>query len=142
MGTVVKLSPLFLFLGVLLIQCLTPRIVQAEEIIDEVFLLERQDSLLAFSSLRNNWFAMDLQPGETVIKSMYDGNVAVAYTTKRALAFSGITGRWSEIAFRIRETVSSISAQGNVATVITNIRALGFSANTGAWVESQFKISQ
>ena len=45
---------------------------------------------------------------------MYDGNVAVAYTSERALAFSGLTGRWTEERFRIRETVVSLSADGNV----------------------------
>ena len=73
---------------------------------------------------------------------MYAGNVAVAYTSERALAFSAITGRWTEEGFRIRESVTSISAEGNVGTVITNIRALGFSAQTGAWVESQFNIGK
>jgi hypothetical protein len=137
-----KLSRLFLFFAFLLLVSVAPRITQSEELINEVFLLERQDSLLAFSGLRNNWFEKSLRTGETVIKSIYDGNVAVAYTTERALAFSGITGRWTEEGFRIRESVTSISAQGNVGTVITNIRALGFSANTGVWVESQFNIGK
>ena len=118
----------------------TPTVVFAEEIINEVYLLERPNTLLAFSGIKNNWFELDLHTGETVIKSTYDGNVAVVCTSERALAFSGITGRWSEERLRIRETMVSISAKGNVATVITNIRALGFSAQTGAWVESQFSI--
>jgi hypothetical protein len=137
-----KLFPRFLFFTVLLLVSLAPRIVQSEEILNEVFLVERQDRLLAFSGLRNNWFEKKLRTGETVIKSMYDGNVAVAYTTERALAFSGITGRWAEIGFRIREAVTSISAEGNIGTLTTNIRALGFSAKTGVWVESQFNIGQ
>jgi len=133
----------FLVIIVLLVPAmLTPRVVLAEEIINEVFLLERPDRLLAFSGLRNNWFRMELHAGEKVVKSMYDGNVAVAYTTERALAFSGITGRWAEERLRIREAVESISAKGNVGTVITSIRALGFSAQTGAWVESQFTIDR
>ncbi|KPK36995.1 MAG: hypothetical protein AMK70_00180 [Nitrospira bacterium SG8_35_1] len=137
-----KLFPLFLLFAVLLLVPVAPRIIQSEELINEVFLLERQDRLLAFSSLRNNWFEKELRTGEAVVKSMYDGNVAIAYTTDRALAFSGITGRWAEEGFRIRESVTSINAEGNVGTVITNIRALGFSAKTGIWVESQFKIGQ
>jgi hypothetical protein len=127
--------------AILLVILLPPRFIRADEIVNEVYLLERQDKLLAFSGLRNNWFEKDLRPGETVIKSTYDGNVAVAYTGERALAFSGITGRWSEKRFRIREYVISISAKGDIGTVITNIRALGFSAQTGAWVETQLGIS-
>jgi len=133
-----KLPSLFLFLGLLLLVLLAPQVIHPEEIIDEVFLLERNDRLLAFSGLRNNWFEKKLRTGETVVKNMYAGNVGIAYTTERALGFSGITGRWAEESFRIRESVLSISAAGNVGTVITNIRALGFSAQTGVWVESQF----
>ena len=135
-----KLASLFLFIAALFIVLVVPQILQAEEIINEVFLLERHDKLLAFSGLRNNWFEKELRTGETVVKSMHDGNVAVAYTNKRSLAFSGITGRWTEERFRIRESVVSISAEGNVGTVITNIRALGFSAKTGVWVESLFNV--
>jgi len=137
-----KLFLFFLVFIMMLLVAADPKPIQSEEISNEVFLVERQDSLLAFSGLRNNWFEKKLRTGETVIKSMYDGNVAVAYTADRALAFSGITGRWAEKSFRIRESVTTISAEGNVATVITNIRALGFSAKTGVWVESNFKISQ
>ena len=137
-----KLSTLLLFLSALLLVLVSPQIIQADEIVNEVFLLERHDRLLAFSGLRNNWFEKKLRPGETVVKSMHDGNVAVAYTTERALAFSGITGRWIEEKFRIRETVVSISTEGNVGTVLTHIRALGFSAKTGVWVESQFNIGE
>ena len=135
-----KLISFFLFWASLLIVLGSPQIIQSEEIINEVFLLEKPNKLLAFSGLRNNWFEKELRPGETIVKSMYDGNVAVAYTNERALAFSGITGRWTEERFRIRETVVSISAAGNVGTVITTIRALGFSAKTGVWVASQFTL--
>jgi hypothetical protein len=137
-----KRFSLFLLIITLLLVLAAPRAIQSEELINEVFLLERQDRLLAFSGLRNNWFEKKLRTGETVVKSMHDGNVAVAYTTERALAFSGITGRWAEVGFRIRESVTSISAKGDVGTLITNIRALGFSAKTGVWVESQFNIGQ
>jgi hypothetical protein len=137
-----KLFTPFLFILPLLLALTAPAAVLSDELINEVFLLERHDKLLAFSGLKNNWFEKDLHTGETVVKSIYEGNVAVAYTTERALAFSGITGRWSEERFRIRETVKSISAEGNVGTVITNIRALGFSAKTGVWVESLFNIGQ
>jgi hypothetical protein len=135
-----KLFSLFLFLAALLFVLGSPQIIQSEKIINEVFLLERHDKLLAFSGLRNNWFEQKLHTGEKVVKSLYDGNVAVAYTNERALAFSGITGRWIAERFRIRESVVSISADGNVGTVVTSIRALGFSAKTGVWVESQFNI--
>ena len=137
-----KPFPLFIILTVLLPALISPQIIKSEEIINEVFLLERPDRLLAFSGVRNNWFEKELLTGESVVKSMHDGNVAVAYTTERALAFSGITGRWTEERFRIRETVTSISAEGNVGTLITNVRALGFSAKTGVWVESLFNIGQ
>ena len=137
-----KLSSLILFITALFIVLVVPQISKSEEIINEVFLLERPDKLLAFSGLRNNWFEKELRTGETVIKSMHDGNVAVAYTTERSLAFSGITGRWTEERFRIRESVVSMSAEGNVGTVITNIRALGFSAKTGVWVESLFNVAK
>ena len=134
---------LFLVISIWLFVGFTgPRILLAEEIYDEVFLLERPDKLLAFSGLRNNWFEKDLRTGESVGKIMYGGNVAVASTNERALAFSGVTGRWAEENLRIRESVLSISAQGNIGTVITNIRALGFSAQTVIWVESQFKIGK
>lgn len=113
-----------------------------EEVTTEVFLLAREDQLLAFSGQRNRWFPVDLRPGETVVKSMHGGNVAVASTGERALAFSAITGRWAEEALRIRETVESVSAEGNIGTVVTNIRVLGFSASTGAWVESRFSLEK
>jgi len=137
-----KLSRLFLLFAFLLLVLTAPGAIRSEELVTEVFLLERQDSLLAFSGLRNNWSEKELRTGETVVKSMHDGNVAVAYTTERALAFSGLTGRWAEESLRIRESVISISAEGNVGTVITNIRALGFSAKTGVWVESHFNIGK
>lgn len=137
-----KLIPLLSLYSLLLLISVMPGIVQSEELINEVVLLEKQDMLLAFSGQRNNWFEKKLRTGETVIKSMYDGNVAIAYTSERALAFSGITGRWAEESFRIRESVTSISADGNVGTVVTNIRALGFSAQTGIWVESQFTLDR
>jgi len=126
----------FIVFAFLLTVIAWPQVIHPEEIINEVFLLERPDQLLAFSGRRNNWFAKDLRTGETVAKSMYAGNVAVAYTNERALAFSAVTGRWIEEGLRIRESVLSISAEGNVGTVITNIRALGFSAQSGTWVES------
>ena len=135
-----KSHSIILIAAVMLTLFVTPPVIRAEEIINEVFLLERPDELLAFSGLRNNWFEKRLNTGETVIKSIYNGNVAVAHTNQRALAFSGITGRWTEKRFRIRESAVSISAEGNVATVVTNIRALGFSAKTGIWVESLFTV--
>ena len=137
-----KLNSPFLFILPLLLVLISPGTILSEEIINEVFLLEKHVKLLAFSGLKNNWFGKDLRTGETVVKSIYEGNVAVAYTTERALAFSGITGRWSEERFRIRESVISISAEGNVGTIISNIRALGFSARTGVWVESLFNIGE
>jgi len=135
-----KLYSPFLFIIPLLLVLISPGTIFSEEIINEVFLLEKNDKLLAFSGLKSNWFEKKLRTGETVVKSIYEGNVAIAYTSERALAFSGITGRWSEERFRIRESVVSISAEGNVGTVITNIRALGFSSKTGNWVESLFNI--
>ena len=135
-----KLYSPFLLIIPLLLVLISPGTVLSEEIINEVFLLEKNDKLLAFSGLKSNWFEKKLRTGETVVKSIYEGNVAIAYTSERALAFSGITGRWSEERFRIRESVVSISAEGNVGTVITNIRALGFSSKTGNWVESLFNI--
>ena len=135
-----KLYSPFLLIIPLLLVLISPGTIFSEEIINEVFLLEKNDKLLAFSGLKSNWFEKKLRTGETVVKSIYEGNVAIAYTSERALAFSGITGRWSEERFRIRESVVSISAEGNVGTVITNIRALGFSSKTGNWVESLFNI--
>ena len=119
---------------------ISPQISLSADIYNEVYLLPKDNKLLAFSGLQNKWSEKDLGTGETVVKSDYDGNVAVAYTQDRALAFSGITGRWSEERFRIHETVESIKAQGNVGTIITNIRALAFSAKKGIWVESVFDI--
>ena len=131
-----------LFFIPLLFSLFAPQNIYGAEIINEVFLLEKHDKLLAFSGLRNNWFEKELHSGEKVVESRHDGNVAVAYTSERALAFSAITGRWTEERFRIRETIVSITAEGNVATVITNIRALGFSAKTGVWVGSQFSLGK
>ena len=137
-----KLNLSFLLIFSFLIICIAPQTTHAEELVNEVFLLERDDKVMAFSGLGNRWFEKKLHSGETVIKSTYNGNVAVAYTTERALAFSAIKNRWAEERFRIRESVTSISAEGNVATVITTSRALGFSAKTGRWVESQFNLRQ
>jgi len=137
-----KLFSPFLFVLSLLLVLIFSQTVRSEELTNEVFLLERNDKLMAFSSLGNNWFEKKLHTGETVVKSIYDGNVAVAYTSERALAFSGISNRWSEERFRIRESVVSISAEGNVGTIITTIRALGFSAKSGGWIESFFTIGQ
>lgn len=129
-----------LFIFTLISAAAFPSSLKAAEIFNEVYLLVKNDKLLAFSSLQNKWSEKDLRSGERVIESKYDGNVAVAYTQDRALAFSGITGRWSTERFRIHETVESLTAAGNVGTVITNIRALAFSAKTGSWVESIFDI--
>ena len=137
-----KTNLAFLFFLPLLFLLISPQTTLSEEIINEVYLLERHDKILAFSGLKNNWFEKKLHTDETVVKSIYDGNVAVAYTSERAFAFSGITGRWSEERFRIRESVISISAEGNVGTIITNIRALGFSSKTGVWVESLFNLGE
>jgi len=127
---------LFVFFTVLFV----PTAIIAEDDTNEVFLLEKADKLLAFSSRENNWFEQRLRPGEIVVKSEYDGNVAVAYTNLRIFGFSAYTGRWVEEKLRIREIVASINANGNVGTVITDIRALGFSARTGVWIEKQFGI--
>jgi len=132
---------LFSFLVIVsLLNWIYPQTSIAEEIVNEVYLLVRNDKLLAYSGVQNKWSEKDLRTNETVVKSVYDGNVAVAYTSDRALAFSGITGRWAETRFRIHETVESIRAEGNVGTVITNIRALAFSAKTGNWIESVFDL--
>lgn len=124
--------------------CLTtffvPQVTIAEEDTNEVFLLNKGDKLLAFSGIENNWFEQRLRPGEVVVKSKYDGNVAVAHTNFRVFGFSAYTGRWVEEKLRIKEIVSSIDANGNVGTAITDIRALGFSARTGVWIEKQFSI--
>jgi hypothetical protein len=112
----------------------------AEDDTNEVFLLEKGDKLLAFSGRENNWFEQRLRPGEIIVKSKFDGNVAVAYTNLRIFGFSAHTGRWVEEKLRIKEIVSSIDANGNVGTAITDIRALGFSARTGVWVEKLFSI--
>ena len=114
----------------------------AEEIATDVFLLVREDRVLAFSGQRNRWFEIDLRPGETVVKNAHGGNVAVASNGERALAFSAMNRRWTVEALRIRETVESVSAEGNIGTVVTNIRALGFSAATGAWVETRFSLGK
>lgn len=131
--------PRQLLIPVLLLLMLgLPQPLLSEETADEVFLLEKQGALLAFSGLRNRWIPQDLRAGETVVKSVYDGNVGVAYTNERVLGFSTITNRWAEERLRIRESVESISAEGNIGTAITNTRALGFSARKGVWVESLF----
>ena len=127
---------LFVFFATLFV----PAVIIAEDDTNEVFLLEKSDKLLAFSGRENNWFEQRLRPGEIVIKSKFDGNVAVAYTNLMIFGFSAYTGRWVEKKLRIKEVVTSIDANGNVGTVITDIRALGFSARTGVWVEKQFSI--
>ena len=137
-----RLSLSFLVILNLATALISPQPLAADEIINEVYLLVRNDKLLAFSGIQNKWSEKNLRAGETVAESKYDGNVAVAYTKDRALAFSGLTGRWAEERLRIRETVISISAKGNVATVITDIRALGFGAQKGVWLESQFDIGE
>jgi hypothetical protein len=131
---------LHVIIAILILVFMSPQNVQSEELVNNVFLLEKQDRLLAFSGQSNRWFAKDLRTGEKVIKSTYDGNVAIAYTNERALAFSAITNRWAGERFRIRESVASISAEGNIGTVITDIRALGFNARNGVWVESLFTL--
>ena len=127
---------LFVFFATLFL----PAVIIAEDDTNEVFLLEKSDKLLAFSGRENNWFEQRLRPGEIVVKSKFDGNVAVVYTNVRIFGFSAYTGRWVEEKLRIKEIVSSIDANGNVGTAITDIRALGFSARTGVWVEKQFSI--
>ena len=133
-----KYIPLFLFFWIVAFSM--PSAVIAEDDINEVFLLEKGDKLLAFSGRENSWFEQRLRPGEIIVKSTFDGNVAIAYTNLRIFGFSAYTGRWVEEKLRIREIVSSIDANGNVGTVITDIRALGFSARTGVWVEKRFRI--
>ncbi len=133
-----KYIPLFLFF--LVVAFFMPSSVIAEDDTNEVFLLEKGDKLLAFSGHENNWFEQRLRPGEIVVKSKFDGNVAIAYTNLRIFGFSAYTGRWVEEKLRIKEIVSSIDANGNVGTAITDIRALGFSARTGVWIEKQFRI--
>ena len=129
-----------LFFLIFLTTLFIPQPIFAEDDTNEVFLLEKGDKLLAFSGIENNWFEQRLRPGEVVVKSKYDGRVAIAHTNSRIFGFSAYTGRGVEEKLRIKEIVTSIDANGNVATVITDVRALGFSARTGVWVEKELGI--
>jgi len=104
----------------------------------EVYLVVRERELVAFSAVGNRWVTQNLISGERVLKSKFDGHVAVAVTKLRVLGFSALTNRWSEKRLEVGESVDAVEAEGNVGVVITNLRAFGFSAKTGTWTAKRF----
>ncbi|MFQ6078416.1 MAG: hypothetical protein ACE5NJ_04675 [Thermodesulfobacteriota bacterium] len=104
----------------------------------EVYLLVRERELLAFSAVGNRWVTQNLISREQVLKSTFDGHVAVAVTNLRVLGFSALTNRWSEERLEVGELVVTVEAEGNVGVAITNLRAFGFSAKTGTWTVKRF----
>lgn len=104
----------------------------------EVYLLVRERELLAFSAVGNRWVTQNLISRERVLKSTFDGHVAVAVTNLRVLGFSALTNRWSEERLEVGELVVTVEAEGNVGVAITNLRAFGFSAKTGTWTVKRF----
>jgi hypothetical protein len=105
---------------------------------EEVYLLVRERELLAFSAVRNRWVTQNLISGERVLKSTFDGHVAVAVTNLRVLGFSALTSRWNEERLGVGESVVTVEAEGNVGVAVTNLRAFGFSAKTGTWTVKRF----
>ncbi|MFQ5842441.1 MAG: hypothetical protein ACE5I8_08395 [Thermodesulfobacteriota bacterium] len=105
---------------------------------EEVYLLVRERELLAFSAVGNRWVTQNLISRERVLKSTFDGHVAVAVTNLRVLGFSALTNRWSEERLEVGELVVTVEAEGNVGVAITNLRAFGFSAKTGTWTVKRF----
>lgn len=106
----------------------------------EVYLLVRDRELFAFSAAGERWIIQNLISGERVLKSRFDGHVAVAVTNLRVLGFSALTNRWSEGRLEVGESMISVEAEGNVAVVITNLKAFGFSARTGRWTVKRFDL--
>jgi hypothetical protein len=96
---------------------------------EEVYLLVRERELLAFSAVRNRWVTQNLISGERVLKSTFDGHVAVAVA---------LTSRWNEERLGVGESVVTVEAEGNVGVAVTNLRAFGFSAKTGTWTVKRF----
>ena len=130
-------------LGIFLVVALTwfpLAIACSDEVADEVYVLVRERELLAFSAVGNRWVTQNLRPNEQVLKSKYDGNVAVVFTKFRVLGFSALTNRWSEEKLTVDESMVAVGAEGNVGTAITNLRALGFSARTGRWIVKRFGV--
>jgi hypothetical protein len=127
-------------LFVLLVLTFSPLGATGEEVAQDVYLLVRNQELLAFSASRNRWVSLDLRSGEKVLESAYGGHVAVVLTDLRVLGFSALTGQWTEEKLMVGESMETVEAEGNVGAVITNLRALGFSAREGSWTERQFRL--
>ena len=115
---------------------LWPAVAGAAEMVNEVLLVVKDDEVLAFSGLKNNWVSQKLSPNEKVLAQRSRGNVAVVTTKNRLLGFSAFSAAWSEVSLRVNELVEDLQADGNVATVVTDLRIFGFNAHTGLWIEA------
>ena len=111
-----------------------------DEVVDEVSVVVREDRVLVFSAVADQWTEKELRVREKVSQHAAGGRVVVVLTNHRILGFSALNNKWDDIDLRRHESLERLEARGNVGTVVTNIRALSFNARTGQWVETLFRL--
>ncbi|MDY6950578.1 MAG: hypothetical protein SWE60_03630 [Thermodesulfobacteriota bacterium] len=111
-----------------------------DEVVDEVSVVVREDRVLVFSAVADQWIEKELRIKEKVSRYATGGRVVVVFTDHRVLGFSALINSWADKDLRRDESLESLEASGNVGTVVTNIRALSFNARTGRWVETPFRL--
>jgi hypothetical protein len=111
-----------------------------DDIVDEVSVVVREDRVLVFSAMADQWIEKELRISERVSQHAAGGRVVVVLTNHRVLGFSALINKWNDEDLRRDESVERLEASGNVGTVVTNIRALSFNARTGRWVEKPFRL--
>ena len=111
-----------------------------DEVVDEVSVVLREDRVLVFSAVADQWNEKELRIREKVAHHAAGGRVVVVVTNHRVLGFSALVSKWSDTDLRRHETPERVEASGNVGTVVTNIRALSLNARTGRWMETPFRL--
>ena len=110
--------------------------VAADEVEKLVFLIVKDDEVIASNTRLGRFDRLDLRAKEKILDYKAANAVAVVVTNQRYVAYGVFTGNWGSVSREAGEKFISMDVADYSALVVTSERYLNYYGRTGAWQET------
>lgn len=108
-----------------------------EEVPKSVFLVNEDDRIIASNIQTGQFFELDLQAKEKILKQFVANGVAVLVTNQRYVGIGIYPTGWKSLSRIAGEELVSAEVQDYAALVVTTDRILSFNGKIGSWSQTR-----
>jgi hypothetical protein len=108
-----------------------------EEVPKSIFLVNEDDEVIASNIQTGQFFELDLQAKEKILKQFVANGVALVVTNQRYIAIGIYPIGWSDLDRIAGEELVSAEVEDYAALVVTTDRILSFNGKIGSWSQTK-----